>query len=299
MDLQMPIMGGYEATHYIREKLNQKDIPIIALTAHAISTEREKCLQTGMNDYVTKPIDESKLFKALIRLIAPGERVAPEKFPDHCEDAYKTQLPQYLPGIDLISGLNRMSGNHKICKNSLITFFKKNQDVDSKIISALEQADYEKAARISHSIKGVSGNIGVNQIFDIAGKLESLIQKGDLNKSKHLLEKFKTATKIVFSGIENMIAQDQLQPESSYTLNDNKQLDLFEIKSLLKELKYCLEENDLNAIEYIEKIKIGVSKDYIEKVNQLESLINNLEFKLALNILTEVADQLGLAGEYL
>lgn len=299
MDLQMPVMGGYETTHYIRENLDQKDIPIIALTAHATSTERKKCLQSGMNDYVTKPIDTLEFYKSLIRLIPPAERIAPEQYPNCCENVIDIQLPKSLPGIDINAGLKRMAGNRKLYKNSLITFFKKNQDFHSQIKSALDQSDYEKAARLSHMIKGVSGNIGANQIFDAVGKLEDRIKKGDINECKLLLEELKTAAKIVFESIENMIDQDQQKPSSLIPLNENKATDSAELISILKELKFCLEENDLNAIEHIEQLKTVVGHEYIELIHQLEANINDLEFTLALNILTEVADQLGLAGEYL
>jgi signal transduction histidine kinase/DNA-binding response OmpR family regulator/HPt (histidine-containing phosphotransfer) domain-containing protein len=294
MDLQMPIMSGYEATNHIREKLDQKDIPIIALTAHATSTERNKCLQSGMNDYVTKPIDESEFYKSLIRSIKPGERVAPEPPQNHCDDAFDIQLPKSLPGIDIHAGLKRMAGNRKSYKNSLITFLKKNQDIYSQIMSALDQSDYETAAYISHSIKGVSGNIGANQIFDAAKKLENQIRKGDKNESKLLLEDLRTETKIVFESIEKMMAENQQQSEWTHTLNINKTIDSAELKSILKELIICLEENDLTAIEHIEKLKIIVGKDYIEMVHQLESLINDLEFTPAMNLLKEFAGQFGL-----
>jgi len=79
MDIQMPVMGGFEATQEIRKDSRFKDLPIIAMTAHAMAGDREKSLAAGMNDHVTKPIDPDELFSALVRWIKPGERGVPEE----------------------------------------------------------------------------------------------------------------------------------------------------------------------------------------------------------------------------
>ena len=86
MDVQMPLMDGYTATRRIRNLKSEirkpqnagTSVPIIAMTAHAMTGDREKCLEAGMNDYVSKPIDPEKLFSALVRWIKPGQRAIPD-----------------------------------------------------------------------------------------------------------------------------------------------------------------------------------------------------------------------------
>ena len=80
MDLQMPVMDGYAATQELRKDDRFDGLPIIAMTADAMSGVREKVLGIGMNDYVTKPIDPAYLFKALVKWIKPGARVLPEGY---------------------------------------------------------------------------------------------------------------------------------------------------------------------------------------------------------------------------
>ena len=78
MDIQMPVMGGFEATREIRKDERFKELPVIAMTAHAMAGDREKSLAAGMNDHVTKPIDPDELFSTLVRWIKPGEREVSE-----------------------------------------------------------------------------------------------------------------------------------------------------------------------------------------------------------------------------
>jgi CheY-like chemotaxis protein len=78
MDVQMPVMDGYQATREIRKDERLKDLPIIAMTAHAMAGDHERCLEAGMNDYVSKPVDPEKLFSTLVKWIKPGERVIPD-----------------------------------------------------------------------------------------------------------------------------------------------------------------------------------------------------------------------------
>ncbi len=131
MDLEMPKMNGLEATKIIRN--SDHKTPVIAMTAHAMESDREKCFQAGMNDYVTKPIDVVQLFSTLLRWIKPEsgnlkletrnlklETGNPE--PGTHNSCF--QFPYSLPGIDIKSGLERLGGNKKLFRELLIKFFK-------------------------------------------------------------------------------------------------------------------------------------------------------------------------------
>ncbi|MGD8498387.1 MAG: response regulator, partial [Chromatiales bacterium] len=112
MDMQMPEMDGYDAARRIREDDSLDDLPIIAMTAHAMEGDREKCLNAGMNDYVTKPIDPKQLFDILGKWVkveaqqGPSERVA-------AEPRTETALPT-LPGFDTATALARLGGNEQL-----------------------------------------------------------------------------------------------------------------------------------------------------------------------------------------
>jgi CheY-like chemotaxis protein len=118
MDLQMPEMDGFEATRVIRDELGLADLPIIAMTAHALEEERRRCLACGMNDHVAKPIDPSALLTVLSRWL-PARGDAGE--PPH-ETAAAPDLPAALPGVDLPTALSRLSGNRELLLKMLRNF---------------------------------------------------------------------------------------------------------------------------------------------------------------------------------
>ena len=114
MDLQMPVMDGYAATREVRKDARFDGLPIIAMTADAMSGVKEKVLATGMNDYVTKPVDPASLFKTLTKWIKPGERELPEDYGGRQPRQRQEEeaLPD-LPGIDVQNGVSRVGGSER------------------------------------------------------------------------------------------------------------------------------------------------------------------------------------------
>jgi len=122
MDIQMPVMDGYTATREIRKDDRYKELPIIAMTAHAMTGDENKSLQAGMNGHVTKPIDPDQLLSTLQKWIKPSEeRVQVQQSEISVEqpesdNAFPTdkELPESLSGFDLVDGLKRLQGNQKL-----------------------------------------------------------------------------------------------------------------------------------------------------------------------------------------
>ncbi len=172
MDLQMPEMDGHTATRLLRADPRFKDLPIIAMTAHALVEERQRCLEAGMNDHVTKPIDPDALFAALKRWTKPRVQAAaaiPAAKPVAAPS--EVTLPE-IEGIDIEGGLKRVAGNKRLLRNLLEQFAIKQADAGSQIGVALRNQDYELASRIAHTVKGVAGNLGIGAIQGAAEKIE-------------------------------------------------------------------------------------------------------------------------------
>jgi len=206
MDIQMPEMSGYEATRLIRNDPRNANLPVIAMTAHVRQGASEDCFAAGMIDYVSKPIDREELFTVLTRRVTPGStRMTSE--PETVREEVKEQtiepsLPDSLPGIDISSALRRLGGNRKLFFRLLKVFSCDYIDATAEINAALHCSDGEKAMRLAHTIKGVSGNFSAENLRVAASELEKGIRQQIPDEIEHLLEIFDQALKQVLKSIK-------------------------------------------------------------------------------------------------
>ena len=189
MDLQMPVMDGYTATRKIRELDSQvRNIPIIALTAHAMIEEGEKCRAAGMNDHFSKPIDPHKLAETLGRWIH-RKIIPPKKEPvDTMEDLL---LAENLAGIDLKTALTRTGGNTTLLRQLMREFQLEFNGCVKQMEHYLKIGDVEEGERLAHTIKGVSGNIGAQQLYEASSQLEQAFRQGSSDNFRSLKALFK------------------------------------------------------------------------------------------------------------
>jgi two-component system, sensor histidine kinase and response regulator len=199
MDVQMPVMDGYTATRKIREweleaqssMLNTEDpsafslqppasgIPIIAMTAHAMSGDREKSIAAGMNDHITKPIDPAQLFGTLGRWLArKGERRPAEAASAAAKlRGAEPALPDELPGFDLGEGLQRLMGNRALYRKLLANFATHYAQTADDIRQALDAGDFDRAHSLVHALKGVAGNLSAKEVQAAAAELEKMVKQ--------------------------------------------------------------------------------------------------------------------------
>jgi PAS domain S-box-containing protein len=171
MDLQMPEMDGFEATAGIRADARLAKLPIIAMTAHAMVEERERCLKAGMVDHITKPIDPEAMFRTLARWVRPATAGAPAA-------ANAIPGPERLPeieGLDAAGGLKRVAGNRRLYLSLLRQFCDRQADAGLRVAAALAAQDRGSAERVAHTVKGVAGNIGFTNLASLAGALEKAL----------------------------------------------------------------------------------------------------------------------------
>ena len=131
MDVQMPVMDGHEATRVIREDLGLKTLPIIAMTAHAMASERRRCLASGMNDHLPKPVDPARLIALLGRWI--GGHGQPPSRPPAAPVQHSEPLVPDIPGIDTREALLRMSRSRDLLVKLLLSFADRYVDAASRL----------------------------------------------------------------------------------------------------------------------------------------------------------------------
>jgi two-component system, sensor histidine kinase and response regulator len=175
MDMQMPVMDGLTATRCMREIARLAKLPIVAMTANAMEMDRQRCLEAGMNDVVVKPIDPEDLWTTLLRWVRQEEAPAapaPQVPPVALTAAAPAGLPQGIPGLDTVLGLQRMSGKRKLYLAMLRRYIDGQRDICAKVHEALAIGDIPTAERLAHTAKGVSGTIGATEVEALAAGLE-------------------------------------------------------------------------------------------------------------------------------
>ena len=200
MDVQMPVMDGYEATRQIRVDGRFADLPIIAMTAYAMESDKRKVLDAGMVDHISKPIDPEVLFETLERHCRRRNEARPESgeaaAPGGRANAAEAELPR-LTEFDLTAGLARVAGNRKLYRELLGKFAESQGETPREIAEALEAQDRTKAERLAHSLKGLAGNVGAVEIHKAAALVEDAIRsvagaekiQAAMNSLKPLMER--------------------------------------------------------------------------------------------------------------
>lgn len=206
MDIQMPVMDGYEVTKKIREleqnkqetvtdKKNNlpKPIPVIAMTAHSLKGVREKCLAAGMNDYITKPLN----FKTLMAMISEWAEIDPPSTPytmkpDSSSDSGKTSrdmLIEEIPPLDFEKALSEFMGKKEILVKTLNQFLKQGRSQVETIRTAIAEEQTKVIQAEAHKLKGGSANLTMDRLSAIAFDLENSGSRGQLEEAPVLLSK--------------------------------------------------------------------------------------------------------------
>ena len=200
MDMQMPVMDGVEATRTIRSA-GYRDVPIVAMTANAFGEDRQRCLDAGMNDHLSKPVDPAALYTTLIQWLprhapAPAPAAQPEPassapaavptpepaavpapaVPDGPEPDIRTRLEQ-VPGLDVAYGLKNLRGRVSNYLRLLHKFADGHADNPARIQAELEAGNQPEVRRLAHSLKGVAGMIGAVRVQQLAAELEAAIRE--------------------------------------------------------------------------------------------------------------------------
>lgn len=175
MDIQMPEMDGYCAANLIRE--NGTTTPIIALTANALSGDRDKSLAAGMNDHLSKPFEPQQLYRVLRQWLPEqiGEQTILIGAGDRNDE--DLQLP-VIPNIDRAAGLRCLGGNRRLYRELLQKIVSDHRNDLDTLATCLRQEQTSQARRICHSLKGIAGSIGATTLYLRLATLETVLQQG-------------------------------------------------------------------------------------------------------------------------
>ena len=204
MDIQMPEMDGREAAIAIRKDLGLTDLLIIAMTAHTMAGDRDKCLAAGMNDYISKPIDPEVLFQVIGNAVAGGgyDRVS---LPPHDRRLSEPDpSPPDLPGLDIEEGLARVGGSRELYQDILNEYCDFYREVIPEFQVLIDQKDFTAARKKAHSLKGAAGNISAVELKLAAETLETACLESDPARAGECLGEVEKSLRQLFDNADRL-----------------------------------------------------------------------------------------------
>jgi len=277
MDCQMPVMDGYTATREIRNQEKFKGLPVLAMTANAMSGDREKVLEAGMNDHIAKPINVNNMFNTMAEWIVPSQPVNDIEIITTVEE--EIEIPD-LVGIDTQKGLAATQGNSKLYRKLLLKFADSQADFEVAFKQAQESDDPEAATRCAHTLKGVAGNIGAITIQQSAQELESVCKE---QSNAQLIEQALSVTLTALAPVLKGLRDYQNSLAAAMSPADKVELDRERFVSLMEDLKALLKDDDTDAGDVVDKLmELPGTGEFSVVLKDLAEAIDDYDFEQAL-----------------
>ena len=278
MDCHMPVMDGYEATGRIRHDLQMRQLPIIAMTANALPSDRERCLAVGMDDHIPKPIDVAVLNATLALWLESAEGTPQLPAPAG------TTLMTPSADINIRAALDRMGGDQAMY-NRLLGRFRDNQgDAVERLREEQSRGDSAAMLLRAHTLRGLAGNIGAVTLSRLAGELEGRLREGTATANpviKQLLDDLDKAQAAALAIADTPI----VVPISAPQIRAPEAPD-----EALSYLQQLLDNDDAVAVSYFEELAAWLRQASDPMlVDQLARQVSQYEFEDASATLQKIA----------
>lgn len=295
MDMQMPIMDGLAATRAIRKQQRGLEVPIIAMTANALSGDREQCLAAGMNDHVAKPIDPPVLWAKLQRWLEARQALSPQP-----EAIAITAAPTLvaadlealrdIPGFDLTLGLQQVLGQEKLYRALLQKFSANAQSFSNQLQSALVAEDWELAERLAHTLKGSSAQIGAYLLRDQAEQLEQAIhEQQPLTVLATLQTTLSHQLTALTALIKNTFIADPPLPAPVDANSVDEIADQTPFHQICTELARLLAADDCNSTQLLQQHEKVLRAQFPSEFPEIAQAVDDFDFPSALEKLQQAA----------
>ncbi|MTW33994.1 response regulator [Pseudoduganella danionis] len=300
MDLQMPVMDGYEATRRLRARPEFAALPLIAMTAHALVEEREQCLALGMNGHIGKPIEPEELYAELARhyaapsnsvgglsgliglsglsgLNSPAGASGLSGAGGALADSDAAGLP-VIAGLDTASGLRRCGGRVSLYRGMLERYGQEFAQLTPAMEGLLAAVQWGEAERLAHTLRGLSGTIGAASVAELATALESACHAQDAAAAQ-------TALAALAAPLQSLLAA---LPQPPAPVEGGGPGAAAALPDCLPQLRALLADSDGDCIALWEEHRAAFAAALpVEIVQQINHALENIDFDTALTLLPE------------
>ncbi len=297
MDIQMPEMDGVTATQEIRRQAKYNDLPIIAMTAHAMPDELNKCLEAGMNEYFIKPIDPNALFSLMAKYLS--EKITDLTLADKVAQSPEPLIAQ--PEKNLIERINdlgcldcdnavlAMGGRTHIYEKLVIDFCKSTQQLNQQIQQAYQAKDFETLYRIAHSLKSNSAYIGAVQLAELSTELETAI-KTQPETISVLVDKLTTEHKRI---LDSLAVLDEIKNANLDNVDTGEIANKELLVVLLNSLVHLLEQEDAEAEDLLPQLQEFTNdSEHSEMAGNIVELVEDIEYASAIKSIERLKNSL-------
>jgi signal transduction histidine kinase/CheY-like chemotaxis protein/HPt (histidine-containing phosphotransfer) domain-containing protein len=299
MDMQMPVMDGVTAARLIRQQFSAQELPIVAMTANAMEADRERCLQAGMNGFVTKPINADELWQALLQWVevraglGESAHILSASESNHAALAHEESFAllgalSTIPDLDVGMGLTRTMNKPDFYVSLLRKFVSSQEHAVQGMRQSLAEADTATASLLAHTLKGLAGNLGATRLFESADVLENLL---GTDSTPMRLEQALGATEKLLQRLVHALKQTpgfaQVQEVRAYEMLSAQ--DKQAAAQIVQEIKTCLLDNNANALEIWETHN-DILRPLFAHWTLIEVAISAFEFETALELMNQEAD---------
>ena len=301
MDIQMPRMNGIDATKAIREDFLSDELPIVAMTADAMKSVKNECLQAGMDGFLVKPIDLQKLNTKLIEFLAP----------DAEKDLAKVELNnEVIPEpenvtvniLNIEAAMKRINNNKKIFDVISREFVSQYSLSFEQISEALEENDFKAAIRIAHSVKGAAGSVGSDSLYDVSNQLQKSLEDNNHETAIILLHEYKDLLCKTVNALEERLNSEQEMIKAAdekdiQEVSDKAESievnDLYKTSIYFRQAIQAIKDHDPNAKGIIVKIARHINDESkATKTDEIIELLHCFDYQDAELTLRDLATML-------
>ncbi|MBF0424780.1 MAG: response regulator [Magnetococcales bacterium] len=277
MDVQMPVMDGNRAVQAIREDLHLRELPVIALTAGALDSERQRALDAGMNDFIAKPFDVEKMIRCVRHWAGPRGETTPAGGGEVLPGCVSVDPWPELPGIDGQEARARLGGDRTLFLSILDRLCDEFQEVARDVAAELARGEIPEAAMRLHKLRGVAGNAGASALHALAGELETTLRvTPERGIADHRLAELDVAMATLVQA-----CAPHLEQPTNPTLSDAGEAAAGVVAepATLEALLVALDEQSCDALPLFAALKPGLcSRMDAAKVEEIAQAITQLRF---------------------